>query len=382
MVLNLAGEHNILTKYIKLCIVFERKGGLYMKVGRKDIIAFIDAPDPDNFVMLVALYKLNPDAWIHVVLTGRPVRFGANKSHQNWEWDMQSSRMAQEASAMRIKNFLKHFGIDVAKVYDGGIAPRTLVPHWVHFAEYYKFLDVDPLQAIRHSELASQEELIKLILEDMNDVQVVVGGPMTGLHQMLVRNPAIALRISEVHAMFATWGNVQLMDFGAGPRGAVQFNVACDPQAAHAVLYGLNCPIYLMPTEVTRVAEIGFDNAQKLRELLPDNAGTRMLYHLYALWYDAAVRPRQDKNPEEKIFIHDLVGALSLDPKLRQEIYEGTCIDIESVPHLPKEADDWGKVIMWPTDSWPAVKRHYWAATKLTEGGAQKYLDVLKKIMS
>ncbi|MBZ0292325.1 MAG: nucleoside hydrolase, partial [Anaerolineae bacterium] len=342
------------------------------KENAQQIVAFVDAPDPDNFVQLIGLAKLNPGAALHVVLTGRPVRFGASKDHATWQWDLESSKMAQEASALRVKNFLRHFGIDCVKVFDGGIAPRTLVPHWVHFAEYYKFLDVDPLMAIRHSELESQEELAKLFLSlPERSVACVVGGPMTGLFQLLVRCPEVATRIKEVHAMFATWGNVGLMQFDDKPRGALQFNVACDPQAAHAVLMGLDCPVYLMPTEVTRVKEIGFINAQALRELLPDNAGNRALYHLYALWYDAAVKPRQAKNPEELIFIHDLVAAFSLDPTLRESIYEVHPVKISAVPHLVSQSSDWGKVEMKKVRKGKAVNR--FAATGLRPDGAQLY---------
>ncbi len=343
------------------------------------ILAFVDAPDPDNFVQLIALHKLNPDAIVHVILTGRPVRFNAEKTHALWEWDGESSRMAQEASAMRIKNFLRHFGVKVTRVFDGGIAPRTLVPHWIHFGEYYKFFDVDPLAAIRHSELEPQEELVKILLAlPEGSVPVTVGGPMTGLYQMIVRCPDIVSRFKELHAMFATWGNVTLMQFDDKPRGAVQFNVACDPQGAHAVLKGLTCPIYLMPTEVTRVQEIGFINAQKLREALPDNAGTRALYNLYALWYDAAVKPRQDKNPQELIFIHDVVAAISLSGELRQAIYNVVPVEITSVPHLASEAAGWGTVLMKQVDT----PTNIYAATGLTTGGAAKYLETLKSIFA
>lgn len=344
----------------------------------ENIIAFVDAPDPDNFVMIVALAKLNPEANLHVVLTGRPIKFGADKSHKTWEWDMESSLMAQQASAMRIKNFLRHFGISVVKVYDGGIAPRTLVPHFIHFEEYYKFLDVDPLAALRHNELEPQEDLVKIMLE-MDECMVVVGGPMTGLNQVIVRNPEVATRIKEVHAMFATWGEVKLMSMGDEPRGALQFNVACDPQAAHNILFGLECPIYLMPSEVTRVADIGFANAQALNSALPTNGGTRALYNLYALWYDAAVKPRQDKNPEELIFIHDLVGALSMHEDRREEIYEVVPIEILSVPYLPSESSSWGQVIM---NSTADVETNRFAAVGLTPGGAKKYLQTLRNIFS
>lgn len=353
------------------------------------ILAFVDAPDPDNFVQLIALHKLYPQAHVHVVLTGRPVRFGATKEHQTWEWDGQSSRMAQEASAARIKNFLRHFGVSVTRVFDGGIAPRTLVPHHIHFAEYYKFLDVDPLAAIRHSELEPQEELVKILLTlPEASVPVAVGGPMTGLHQLIVRCPDVVKSFKEVHAMFATWGSVSLMQFDDKPRGAVQFNAACDPQAAHAILKGLTCPIYLMPTEVTRVKEIGFENAQKLREALADNAGTRALYNLYALWYDAAVLPRKAKTPDEQIYIHDLVAAFSLNEELRRAIYNVVPVEIVSVPHLPNEAAGWGTVVMkslLPADAStdaPAPVSNVYAAVGLTPGGAAKYLETLKSVLS
>ena len=126
------------------------------------------------------------------------------------------------------------------------------------------------------------------------------------------------------------------------------------------------------------MAEIGFINAQALRKLLPNNAGTRALYHLYALWYDAAVKPRQDKNPDEMIFIHDVVSALSMDPALREEIYEVVPIEILRVPFLTHEAKDWGKVIMKPTDT----PDNRFAATGLKPGGAERYLAVLKEIFS
>lgn len=348
-------------------------------MASRNIVAFIDAPDPDNFVMVIALVRLNPAAKIHLCLTGRPVKFGATKECQLWDFDMQSSRMAQEASAMRLTNFLRHFGVKNLKVYDGGIAPRTLVPHHIHFSEYYKYLDVDPLAAIRHSELEPQEDLVKLMLEmDPDSCDVAVGGPMTGLHQVLVRCPQVASRISSVHAMFATWGNVQLMQMGDTPRGALQFNVACDPLAAYCVLMGLDCPIYLMPSEVTRVKEIGFQNAQSLLNFLPVNAGCRALYHLYALWYDAAVRPRQEKNPDEWLFIHDLVATFSLDAELRNSIYDVVPVEITSVPHLVREQKTWGQVLMKQVEG--DSKR--FAATGLKQDGAAKYLDALKKSLS
>lgn len=345
----------------------------------RHILACIDAPDPDNLVMLVALRVIYPDAQIHVVLTGRPVKFHAEKGDPLWDWDMKSSLLALEASAARVKNFLRHFGMEVTRVYDGGIAPRTLVPHWIHFHDYYAFREPghDPLAPLRHSELHTQDEIVRILCSDeVESFAVVVGGPMTGLAQILRRAPQLADKISELHAMFATWGNVQLMQMDDKPRGALQFNVACDPFGAHEVLSGLTCPIYLMPSEVTRVAEIGFPTATALRAALPGNQGTNFLMILYTAWYDAAVRPRQERNPDERIFIHDLVGALSLDPELREQLYEVVPIKIAGVPHLACDREDWGKIQMAQTGE----PTNVFAATRLKDGGAQVYLQTLHRI--
>ena len=340
------------------------------------IVIFIDAPDPDNFVLVKAIHSLFPDEETKIALTARPVRFNADKEHQTWEWDYQSSRMAQEANASRLKNFMKNLGVRVVDVYDGGIAPRTLVPHWLHFEEYYRFLDVDPLAALRYSELSPQEELVAWMLS--KKCKVVVGGPMTGLRQVIERCPDVAKNITEIHAMFATWGNVALMDLGGEVRGAKQFNVACDPISANFVLKGILCPTYLMPTEVTRHAPIGFSNVQDLRKALPNNAGVNKMLALYAIWYDSAVKPRQAKNPDELIYIHDLVSAFSLKSELREQIYSMAPTIIESVPHLPSESAEWGIIKMHLAKKEESTNVS--VATGFKEGGEKIYLETLHNL--
>ena len=68
-----------------------------------------------------------------------------------------------------------------------------------------------------------------------------------------------------------------------------------------------------------------------------------------------------------------MVGALSLDPALREQIYDVVPIEITAVPHLPNEADKWGEVLMKPDDS----STNRFAATGLKPGGAQVYLRTL-----
>lgn len=346
------------------------------------ILAAVDAPDPDNWAQLKGIAHLNPQAEILASLTGRPVRFYADKGHAAWEWDWISSSMVQKISAARARNFLRHFDMPLPRIFDGGIAPRTLISHSEHFADYFRFLDVDPVASLRHSELEAQEELVKILLGlPPKSVKVSVGGPMTGLHQLLVRCPEVATRFMEIHAMFGTWGKTKLMQFDDAPRGAVQFNVACDPQGANGVLMGVDCPIYLMPTEVTRVPSIGFQDARCLKAVLPENKGSQMLCQLYELWYEAAVKPRQTMHPEELIYIHDIAAAFSLDSQLRQQIYKVVPVDILSVPHLPRESADWGKVLMKEKVG-EVSAGNIFAATGLTDGGAAIYLETLKQVFS
>ena len=339
----------------------------------KNIIIAIDAPDPDNFVLVKAINYLFPDAQIYILLTGRPVNSKGENQSQIWDYDIESSFLSQKISASRLNNFLKNMDMSSINVYDGGIAPRTLVPHHLHFKDYYQFLDVDPLDAIRNNQLKSQEDLISILLK-VDDFAIVVGGPMTGLSNLLIRCPQLIDKISEIHAMYATWGTVQLMQMDDKPRGALQFNVACDPFAANFILKGVKCPIYILPSEVTRVSEIGFQNVIELQNALPKNNKSKKIIELYEIWYKEAIQPRQMKNSEEKIFIHDLVSAFSLNKKIRNAMYQIVPIEITEIPYLPNQFHDWGKILMRETDK---LTNHF-AAKKLKDPFL--YLTMLRDI--
>ncbi len=353
------------------------------------IVAVVDAPDPDNFAQIAATRKLFPDAIIHVMVTGRPVAFDAPMGEPNWMYDVEDSRAVQIISAARIKAFVKRCGLPNVRVFDGGIAPRTLVPHALHFADYYKFGDVDPVSAIRHPQMEPLCNLIKTLME-VERFSISVGGPMTGLMQLFQHAPALAHRVDVITAMFATFGGVQMMDLGSGPRGAVQFNVACDPVAANYILTGMpkTCRTILMTTDVTRVAAIGFMDPDELNVALCDeNERTgnpaRELLKLYRIWHENAVKPRQVKEKEktgtitEKLWIHDLVAALALNPELLDAIYDVIPVTIKNITHRPSESEkEWGTVTMAAANT--ASEATIFAARALKPGGAERYLAALR----
>ena len=90
-----------------------------------------DAPDPDNLVLIrMAQTLFGKDNILGVLLTGRPINLDATPQEkvplEGWNYD--HSRTALVASAGRLKNFLDWYESNVP-IFDGGIAPRTLVPH-------------------------------------------------------------------------------------------------------------------------------------------------------------------------------------------------------------------------------------------------------------
>lgn len=123
------------------------------------VLVALDAPDPDNLVLLrMAQNLFGEENILGALITGRPIRFDATKETLLEDWNYNHSRVALQASAARLKNFLRAYEADI-EVYDGGIAPRTLVPHYIHFQDYYKFLDIDPLKAVCVSEIEGLEKL-------------------------------------------------------------------------------------------------------------------------------------------------------------------------------------------------------------------------------
>ena len=76
------------------------------------------------------------------------------------------------------------------------------------------------------------------------------------------------------------------------------------------------------------------------------------------------------------------MAAFSLDAELRDAIYDVVPVEITSVPHLPRESSEWGKVFMKerPTDQAQGCK--IFAAKGLKEKGAELYLETLKKVFA
>lgn len=141
----------------------ENVPGSRIPPGKRVVVLFIDAPDPDNPASAAAVVKhllkrstppatsnstattCEVDKHLHLVLTGRPTDFRTAKvppsvyggiiTRQTWErYDHSHGQRALEDSAARLKNYLAKCRIDESMVtfYNGGIAPVAPISDRVH----------------------------------------------------------------------------------------------------------------------------------------------------------------------------------------------------------------------------------------------------------
>ncbi len=325
-------------------------------------LAIVDNTDPDNLACVLALANAKvKHRLLGVIVTGRAANFNPIAALE--DVSLHDSEVIRRINAMRMRNFLTNAGHSDVPVYMGNVASHTIVPHKVHIDER-DFADLTEEQRRNAENLMPWHQLgldgktrdvvNTIMLRDLM-VDVIVGGPMTDLAMLIRELPDFAEKIRTVHAQFGTFGfgTKGLMEFGDRPRGKRQFNVACDPSAAHDVLMSLKAPIYLYPSDVTRVDALGFQNPEELADHLEDTPGARELLRIYRIAYEKMIKPRG-----EKIYIHDLApafGYLDRYPFAQDEIedrgaraqenmYTMKPVEILGVPHLPEERDSWGEI--------------------------------------
>jgi len=324
-----------------------------------------DAVDPDNPVLTALAGLLFPEHKIRLLLSGRPVDETVTKEKfpkpcAEWfqEGNPARSRQLQVRNAARFVAFCERFGVEL-RVYDGGIAPKTLVPHWVHKDETVIFGDT-PEDAETNSRLRTRQELADEIMAAENPViYLITGGPETGNHLFFTEHPECMPFVQEEIGMLANWGAGSLMDLGGGRCTLQQFNVACDPIAARWSLIEAPWPVLLVTTETTKQPDICFGSLDALRAALPDTDVAAAIVDLYKVWWDTANLANRGG-----IIIYDLAPLFALDEILRDQIFQVTRVSIDQVT-------DKGEVYMTPTD----VMTNRWATQpELQPDGAELYL--------
>ncbi len=356
------------------------------------ILIAADAVDPDNLALVAGAGILYPDANVRLLLTGRPVNeSGVTRQSPPREQfnnaDPARSRQLQVRNAARFVEFARRFDVDLA-VFDGGIAPRTLVPHWVHKDETQTFGDT-PEDAESNSRLQTRDALVREILASENPViDIIVGGPMTALRALFEEAPELIPFVHCCTAMFANWGPGSLMSLGGARTPFQQFNAAIDPTSANWILTGAPFPILLVPTETTKVPEITFGSIDALVAALPDTDRAKALVDLYRVWWNVAGLANRGG-----IIIYDLAPLMALDPELCGQIFQVVPVEVKASTHLPYElipeesrpttnaAARWGEVYLTKLEAGTPSTR-FATLPELANGGAEIYLRTLHRICS
>ena len=353
------------------------------------ILIVADAVDPDNLVLVAAAGILNPGARIRLLLSGRPVNPGVTQTTHPTpcrEWfnnaDPTLSRKLQIRNAARFVKFAERFGVEL-KVFDGGIAPRTLVPHWIHADETVVWGDTPP-DAETKPLLRSREELAAEILGATNpDVYIITGGPETANLLFFQENPEVMRLVLAEYAMLANWGSGALMNVGGERSPYQQFNAACDPVAAMWILTGAPWPITMTPTETTKQPGICFNSVEALRRALPDTSRAGAIVNLYRVWWDVAELEKRGG-----IVIYDLCPLFASDPQIGDKIFETVPVEVLASTCFPYELTEpgqsahahWGEIHFRQYGQ--GQSNRFATLPKLRPGGAQVYMDTLRRICS
>jgi inosine-uridine nucleoside N-ribohydrolase len=351
------------------------------------VVGIVDNVDPDNPAQILALMS-EPFDLKGVVVTGRAANH--NPHAATTEVSRDDSLYRTLLNAVRMRNFMDDAqeGHEIP-VFVGTPAPRTIVPHKVHIDEL-EFEDLRPnqLAMIKEShgngrylpELGLAGNIIgaKQFLnnEVFGQFDMVVGGPMTDTARLL-RDPEVANKTRAIYAQFGMFGfgEQMLMEFGDSPRGRRQFNVACDPEAAHDVLTTFRGDVHLYPTDVTRVDAIGFDDPGAISDFLPATDGTKSLVRLYDRSFDYFYKPRN-----ERIFIHDIAPALGCAGVngVISNPYTERPVDVTHVPYEPRERNRFGEIDIVATRQTAGEGRRF-VATEVDSG---KYLAAVQDLIS
>jgi inosine-uridine nucleoside N-ribohydrolase len=274
-------------------------------------IVIVDNVDPDNLAAALAAARLlNMKA---VIVTGRPAN--PNRDAANDDAEPEMTRIVHALNAARMKGFLRRNGIS-CPVFQGLIAPHTLVPHRVHIDEN----ELDVARDGSNQKMQADgtfEDAIKYLSRLRGRFNVVVGGPMTEVDVILDERKLVP-KLGTLTAQFGAFGfgNIELM---AG--GRRQFNVACDPIAAERVLRRYPNRLYMVPTDITKASEVGFDDPGKLAEARICGE----LIRVYRRAYPKMLAPRG-----ERIYLHDVHPALLMAQLLDQvsTAYEYEAVEV------------------------------------------------------
>jgi len=262
----------------------------------KNTVVVVDNVDIDN--LLAALAACHPSLKMNVravIVTGRPAH--PNPSASIHAYSKEYSKQVRKRNARRMKGTLVRHGFGSIPVYEGLIAPRTLVPHRVHIDERI----LDPYFDEEYVEAdGSFTDALKLLRSLKGTIDFIVGGSLTEIAAMK-DDPGLRGKFGTVTCQLGMFGfNDEVQVMGGGRK---QFNAACDPKAVSQVLSSYPGTVIMVPTDVTKERRVGFSHPLDLKDV----GISEELLIQYVTFWSRALKPRG-----EGVFPHDVHPVFAL----------------------------------------------------------------------
>lgn len=295
-------------------------------------VLFLDNTSADNLAM--ALAATRPSSLLDVkavFVTGRAAHTDPNASIE--ERDETYSTYIHVLNTLRMAEFMRSAGRTVPVFMGEEVSRtqlRTVVPHGKHAnEEIYDLWNARETSKFDGDFAAGLQFLTQYEGEKL---LVLVGGPLT----------EVALIQRYRHDLAAKFGTmfVQAGDFAEdestnllGGKGN-SFNGACDAKALHDVVEGHDGEIILLPSNMTKQAELGF--------AMPDDIAAlgvyRRLAEVYRVHYEHSAKKRGTS-----LYIHDLGLVILAEQYLQGDQgfpYRYEPVEILDVPYEAPEAGE------------------------------------------
>jgi hypothetical protein len=230
--------------------------------GKEYSVVIVDNVDPDNMAAALAAtsaeLRLDTAA---VIVTGRPVH--TNPNAQVTEHEPAESARVRLLNTRRMAGFLLRAGRDVP-VFEGSIAPETIVPHAKHIDE--RKLDLYKDEENKTPVSGNLSDALDFIEELDGTVHVIAGGPLTDVEK-LMRRPGIYTKLGNLSMQLASFGLLEKHGIRSYAGGRRQFNHMCDRVAAAEVISHWPGSLFMVPTDITKHPAVAHKDIEELKAL-------------------------------------------------------------------------------------------------------------------
>jgi hypothetical protein len=340
--------------------------------NKANVWVTVDIPDPDNKALVLA--ASSPRSGMNVVgvsVVGRPAT--DNREAPITESDPYVSAAVRRSGAAQVAGMLQRAGRGRIPVFEGLIAPHTVVPHKVHIDELEQDLMRD--RTVERLLAGGIAEAADLLASLEGGVHFVCGGPLSDVAYFL-KDRRLKDKFCTLTAQLGNFSSGEVEGFAGGRK---QFNAACDPVAAHEVLFQYPGAVYMVPTEITRNPRLAFRDPEDLlvalltpgeqqglsseellkRQIRSMDEGLYEIWNAYQRVFPVMMAPRG-----EQIYVHDVHPGIMMSYLLTEPYADNAWpptegawwagpylverIAVKAVPHTAGEEGRWGEIDIVP----------------------------------